>query len=97
MNGYGKLRRLTDKRKTIVDFYLYLAAALTVIRRTDQQSPHPLPGPPGRPPAPSMNIICRSISVLGRRVRGVALRHLRRRSSPVAIQPRDSSRRGVGR
>jgi hypothetical protein len=24
MNGYGKLRRFTDKRKTIVEFYLYL-------------------------------------------------------------------------
>ena len=33
MNGYGKLRRFTDKRKIIVEFYLYLAAALTVIRR----------------------------------------------------------------
>ena len=33
MNGYGKLRRCTDKRKVIVEFYLYLAAALTVIRR----------------------------------------------------------------
>ena len=33
MNGYGKLRRSTDKRKVIVEFYLYLAATLTVIRR----------------------------------------------------------------
>ena len=33
MNGYGKLRRVTDKQKIIVGFYLYLAAALTVIRR----------------------------------------------------------------
>jgi hypothetical protein len=33
INGYGKLRRCTDKRKIIVEFYLYLAAALTVIRR----------------------------------------------------------------
>jgi Transposase DDE domain len=33
MNGYGKLRRCTDKRKVIVEFYLNLAAALTVIRR----------------------------------------------------------------
>ena len=33
MNGYGKLRRFTDQRKIIVEFYLYLAAALTVIRR----------------------------------------------------------------
>ena len=33
LNGYGKLRRCTDKRKVIVEFYCYLAAALTVIRR----------------------------------------------------------------
>jgi Transposase DDE domain len=33
MNGYGKLRRCTDKRKIVVEFYLYLAATLTVIRR----------------------------------------------------------------
>lgn len=33
MNGFGKLRRFTDKRKIIAEFYLYLAAALTVIRR----------------------------------------------------------------
>jgi hypothetical protein len=33
MNGYGKLRRFTDRRKIIVEFYLNLAAALTVIRR----------------------------------------------------------------
>jgi hypothetical protein len=33
MNGFGKLRRCTDKRKDVVEFYLYLAAAITVIRR----------------------------------------------------------------
>ncbi len=33
MNGYGKLRRSTDKRQTVVEFFLFLAAALTVIRR----------------------------------------------------------------
>jgi hypothetical protein len=33
MNGYGKLRRFTDKCKIITEFYLYLAAAFTVIRR----------------------------------------------------------------
>lgn len=33
MNGYGKLRRFTDKRKVIVEFYLNLAASLVVIRR----------------------------------------------------------------
>lgn len=33
MNGYGKLRRSTDKRRTIVEFYLFLAATITVLRR----------------------------------------------------------------
>jgi hypothetical protein len=32
MNGYGKLLRFTDKRKNIVEFYLYLVATLTIIR-----------------------------------------------------------------
>jgi hypothetical protein len=33
MNGYGKLCRPTDRRKIIIDFDLYLATALTKIRR----------------------------------------------------------------
>jgi hypothetical protein len=33
MNGYDKLRRFTDKRNVIVEFSLYLAAALTVVRK----------------------------------------------------------------
>lgn len=33
MNGYGKLRRSTDKTKPVVEFFLFLAAAITVIRR----------------------------------------------------------------
>ena len=32
MNGYGKLRRCTERNAKIVDFYLYLAAALVTIR-----------------------------------------------------------------
>ncbi len=28
MNGYGKLRRCTEKRQAVVDFYLFFAAAL---------------------------------------------------------------------
>jgi transposase len=38
MNGFGKLRRCTEKRQTIVDFYLFLAAALVVIRQLIQRS-----------------------------------------------------------
>jgi transposase len=32
MNGYGKLRRCTEKTKEVVDFYLFLAAAFVVTR-----------------------------------------------------------------
>jgi transposase len=32
MNGYGKLRRCTEKTKEVVDFYLFLAAAVVVTR-----------------------------------------------------------------
>ena len=38
MNGYGKLRRCTERDATIVDFYLYLAAALVVIRQLIQRA-----------------------------------------------------------
>jgi hypothetical protein len=34
----GRLRRCTDKRKTVVEFWLYLAAAFTVIRRLINQA-----------------------------------------------------------
>jgi transposase len=32
MNGFGKLRRCTEKRSRIVDFYLYLSAAIVTLR-----------------------------------------------------------------
>lgn len=32
MNGYGKLRRCTDRNGAVVDFYLFLAAALVTVR-----------------------------------------------------------------
>ena len=38
MNGYGKLRRCTEKLRAIVDFYLFLAAALVVIRQRIQRA-----------------------------------------------------------
>lgn len=38
MNGHGKLRRSTDKQARIVDFYLCLSAAITVIRRLINRS-----------------------------------------------------------
>jgi IS5 family transposase len=33
MNGYGKLRRCTEKLRPVVDFYLFLAAALVALRQ----------------------------------------------------------------
>lgn len=32
MNGYGKLRRCTEKSGRVVDFYLFLAASFDVTR-----------------------------------------------------------------
>ncbi|MET7481438.1 hypothetical protein ABZT17_45055, partial [Streptomyces sp. NPDC005648] len=32
MNGFGKLRRCTEKRSRVVDFYLYLFAAIVTLR-----------------------------------------------------------------
>jgi hypothetical protein len=33
MNGYGKLRRCTETCRAVVDFYLFLAAAIVVVRQ----------------------------------------------------------------
>ena len=38
MNGYGKLRRCTERDGKIVDFYLYLAAAFVTIRQLIQRA-----------------------------------------------------------
>lgn len=40
MNGYGKLRRMTDKNGQIVDFYLHLAAAILTVRHLIQRARH---------------------------------------------------------
>ena len=41
MNGYGKLRRCTERRAAVVDFYLFLAAAFVVTRMLiDHARPH---------------------------------------------------------
>ena len=38
MNGYGKLRRCTERNAKIVDFYFYLAAALVAVRQLIQRA-----------------------------------------------------------
>jgi transposase len=38
MNGYGKLRRCTEKQRAVVDSYLFLAAALVVVRQLIQRA-----------------------------------------------------------
>ena len=40
MNGYGKLRRITDRDASIVRFYLYLAAAFVTVRALIQRARH---------------------------------------------------------
>ena len=48
MNGYGKLRRCTDRDAEIVDFYLYLAAAFVTVRQLIRE-PAPATAGPHRP------------------------------------------------
>jgi hypothetical protein len=38
MNGYGKLRRCTERAAAVIDFYLYLAAATVTIRQIIQRA-----------------------------------------------------------
>ena len=38
MNGYGKLRRCTEKLRPVVDFYLFLVAAFVVLRQLIQRA-----------------------------------------------------------
>jgi hypothetical protein len=38
MNGYGKLRRCTEKQRQVVEFYLFLAAAVVVVRQLIQHA-----------------------------------------------------------
>ena len=38
MNGYGKIRRCTERNAQVVDFYLYLAAALITTRQLIRQA-----------------------------------------------------------
>jgi hypothetical protein len=40
MNGYGKLRPMTDRDAAIVDFYRYLAAAFVTVRALIQRARH---------------------------------------------------------
>ena len=55
MNGYGKLRRCTDRSAAVVEFYLYLAAALRHRASTHPASPQPLSlAPPTDHPPPQV-------------------------------------------
>lgn len=38
INGYGKLRRITDRSADVIEFYTFLAAAITVIRSLIRQA-----------------------------------------------------------
>jgi hypothetical protein len=55
MNGYGKLRRCTDRDAKVVDFYLYLAAAFVTVRQLIQRARkrYRCPGYPAGRPGPA--------------------------------------------
>ena len=61
MNGYGKLRRCTERNGKVVDFYLYLAAALVTIRQLIQRARAATAGTPARPPSGSSNTYCQAL------------------------------------
>ena len=53
MNGYGKLRRMTDRDAAIVHFYLYLAATFVTVRHSSSAPATATAGTPGPPPSAS--------------------------------------------
>jgi hypothetical protein len=65
MNGFGKLRRCTEMRQSVVDFYLVLAAALVVLRQLIERARHRYRWASRPPPDASSSPYCRSL--LGRR------------------------------
>lgn len=46
LNGYGKLRRITERSRAVVELYTHLAAAITVIRRLINEARYRWPGRP---------------------------------------------------
>ncbi len=63
MNGYCKLRRCTKKRRVIVEFYLFLAAALVVLLQLIQKARfrYRWPTRPTTLPTVSSSAYCRSL------------------------------------
>jgi len=53
MNGYGKLRRCTDKDGAVLDFFLHLTAAILTVRQLIERAHerhHRTPAPPSDSP-----------------------------------------------
>jgi hypothetical protein len=61
MNGYGKLRRYTEKRRVVVDFHLFFAAALVVLSQLIHRARTRYRWPSRSPPAASSSAYCRSL------------------------------------
>ena len=61
MNGYGKLRRCTERNAKIVDFYLYLAAASSPSASSSSAPATATAGTPARPPSGSSDTYCRAL------------------------------------
>ncbi|SCF44934.1 hypothetical protein GA0070215_1321 [Micromonospora marina] len=61
MNGFGKIRRCPDRNAAIIDFYLYLAAAIVAIRRLIQRARTLYRWDTDRQSTESGNAYCRSL------------------------------------
>jgi hypothetical protein len=57
-DGYGKLRRCTERNAKIVDIYLYVAAALVTIRELIRAPAHATAGTTDLQPSTSSEANC---------------------------------------
>jgi len=60
MNGFGKLRRMTDRNPAIVIFYLYLSATFVSIRQLIQRTRTRYRWDPRPPPTTHVITNCRA-------------------------------------
>jgi hypothetical protein len=61
MNDHGKIRRCTDRSAVVVEFYLYLTAALITCVDSSSRPATATAGPTDQPPAGSNDPYCRSV------------------------------------
>ncbi len=67
LNSYGKLRRITERTRAVVEFHTHLAAAITAVRRLVNEARSCYRWPPRSIPQARVRSCCWSLLVLHRR------------------------------